>query len=156
MLTKAVPELNLQKGHRLMPSPDIPDVAEFEYKEVPFQATFWTGGLHDRVVHDNPLLLIQGVGLHTFSIDLMHTWHLGPMQQLVSLSLNCCLDAEILNPNTLSLAAPDRKKVGLMAIKAELFQWYKEQRKDPEWLAKGTEVAATQNQATLFATLSHR
>ena len=28
-----------------------------------------------------------------------------------------------------------------MAIKAELFQWYKEQRKDPEWLAKGTEDA---------------
>ena len=138
-LIQPVPELGLCKGHRLMPAPDLRDVAEFESKQPPFYATFWIGGVDDRVVHDNPLLLVKGLGLHTFSIDLMHTWHLGPMQQLVSMSLHCFLDAGILNPNTLFLNAQDQKKVGLMAIKAELFQWYKEQRKDPEWLAKGTE-----------------
>lgn len=138
-LTNRVPELGLAKGNRLMPCPDMQDVANFEYKSAPFEAVFWVGGIHDRLLHDNPLLLVEGLGLGTFSVDLMHTWHLGPMQQLVSLSLHCCLGAEILNPYTLSLSAEDRKKVGLMAIKADLFQWYKEQHKDPEWVAKGTE-----------------
>ena len=84
---------------------------------------------------------VEGFGLQSFSIDLMHTWHLGPIQPLVSLALHCCLDAQILNPNAFSLNA-DRQKVGLMAIKSELLQWYKQQRKDPEWLKKGTEVAS--------------
>ena len=118
-LTKSVPELGLLKGHRLMASPDMPNVADFELREVPFRI----GGLHDRVLHDNPLLMVEGFGLQSFSIDLMHTWHLGPTQPLVSLALHCCLDAQILNPNAFSLNAADRQKVGLMAIKSELFQW---------------------------------
>ena len=69
----------------------------------------------------------------------MHGWHLGPVQSLVSLALNFCLDSGLWSPST-DINANERRKLGLLALKAELFQFYKEKRKDPAWTSKGTEV----------------
>lgn len=122
-----------------MPSRDLQDVADFEFKKTPFSASFWVLSIEGRLVHDCPLLDVPGVGLEIWSLDIMHGWHLGPMQQLVSLSLNYCLATSLWAPPT-PLDAEEKRRLGLLAIKAELHQWYKLQRLDPEWKAKGSEA----------------
>ncbi|CAK9051241.1 Uncharacterized protein SCF082_LOCUS28143 [Durusdinium trenchii] len=91
-LISALPQYGLGKGSRLMPTPSMPDVAKFEFMEVPFTVWWWVGPEDFRLVHDCPLVELDGVGLESFSLDIMHSWHLGPLQLLVSLVLNFCLD----------------------------------------------------------------
>lgn len=138
VLTAAIPELGLPKHARLLPSRSLPDVGDFETTPTPFEAVFWTASLDARLTHDCPLLAISGVGLESFSLDIMHTWHLGPLQLLVSLCINFFLGTGLWG-NSTRVGAADKKKLALLAIKSELFQWYKEKRKDPDWRAKGTE-----------------
>lgn len=139
MLTAAIPELGLPKFARLMPTSSMPDVGKFEHLPVPFLSQWWVASLDARVVHDCPLTSLSGVGLETWSLDLMHGWHLGPMQLLVSLSLNFCLGSGLWAPDT-SMDAGDRKRISLLAIKAELFHWYKSQRQNSDWHTKGSEA----------------
>ena len=134
------PKLGLKKFSRLIPTRDLQDVAGFEFKETPFSASFWVLSLEGRLVHDCPLMDAPGIGLEMWSLDIMHGWHLGPLQQLVSMSLNYCLETSLWAPPTL-LDAEERRRLGLLAIKAELHQWYKLQRLDPEWRAKGSEAS---------------
>lgn len=93
VLNGDVPALGLRKGHRLMPTPDLLDVAQFEFMAPPFVTSWWIGPENGRLVHDCPLLELAGVGLETWSLDILHSWHLGPLQLLVSLALNYCLDS---------------------------------------------------------------
>ena len=93
-----------------------------------------------RLVHDCPLLELSGVGLETLSLDIMHSWHLGPLQLLTSMALNYAIDSNLWAPPTEGLDAADKRKLSLLAIKAEQFQWYKEKRKDPDWRGKGSEA----------------
>ncbi|CAJ1390676.1 unnamed protein product, partial [Effrenium voratum] len=143
VLVRAFPELGLPKHARLLPSQALPDVGKFEFTPTPFPATFWTASADARLTHDCPLLALSGVGLESFSLDIMHTWHLGPLQLLVSLCINFFLDTGLWAPANSGgrVDASDKKKVALLAIKAELFQWYKEQRKDADWRARGTEAS---------------
>ena len=140
---RAFPQLGLPKHARLLPSQALPDVGKFEFTPTPFPATFWTASADARLTHDCPLLALSGVGLESFSLDIMHTWHLGPLQLLVSLCINFFLDTGLWAPANSGgrVDASDKKKVALLAIKAELFQWYKEQRKDADWRARGTEAS---------------
>ena len=93
------------------------------------------------MVHDCPLTTLSGVGLDMWSLDLMHAWHLGPMQQFVSLAMNHCLDSGLWAPDT-ALDVVDRKRISLLSIKTELFSWYKSQRLDPDWRGKGSEESS--------------
>ena len=150
VLTTSLPELGLCKGSRLEPTSQLADVASFEYVATPFKACFWVGPEDARLTHMCPLFRLHGVTLDTWAIDIMHAWHLGPLQQLVSLSLHFCMDCGLWAPRTTQLAAADRKEMSLLAIKAELFQFYKEIRNtDPEWRQKGTE--ATWNHMERFS-----
>ena len=138
-LVKSLPQSGLLKNSRLMPTPSMPDVGNFEFQRIPFEASWWVGPEDGRLLHDCPLLLLTGVGLETFSLDIMHSWHLGPLQLLVSKALNFCLDSGLWYPRTSTTEAADRRRLSLLAIKSELFLWYREQRKDPDWLGKGSE-----------------
>ena len=139
VLLRDVRELGLKKHSRLMPSTTLPDVAMFEFMEVPFTASWWTATPDDRLLHDCPLFQVPGVTLEAWSLDLMHAWHLGPVQTLVSMGFNFCLDTGLWSPKT-DIDASEKRRLGLLALKAELFQWYRDQRKDPEWRKRGTEV----------------
>ena len=139
-LVKDLPEFGLKKFSRLMPTPTLPDVAAFEFTDVPFQCHWWVGHVDGRLLHDCPLLKLAGVGLQTWSLDILHGWHLGPLQLLVSLALNYCLDSNLWAPQTDGLDAKDKRHLSLLAIKAELFQFYKEKRKDPDWVGKSSEA----------------
>ncbi len=135
-----IPEFGLKKGSRLIPTKDLPDVAAFERMALPFSCSWWIAPEDARLVHDCPLLELPGVGLETLSLDIMHSWHLGPLQLLTSMALNYAIDSNLWAPPTEGLDAADKRKLSLLAIKAELFQWYKEKRNDPDWRGKGSEA----------------
>ena len=139
VLLRDIPELGLKKFNRLMPSTSLQDVANFEHTAVPFETSWWLASPDERLLHDCPLVMVPGIGLHAWSLDLMHGWRLGPVQTFVSLALNFCLDSGLWSPST-NIDANERRKLGLLALKVELFQWYREKRKDPAWTKKGTEV----------------
>lgn len=127
-----------------MPSVELPDVGLLEHRPLPLKTSWWVAPLDARVVHDCPLLMLSGVGLESWSLDIMHTWHLGPIQLLVSMSFNYCLDSGLWCPAT-HIDSEEKRKLGLLALKAELYQWYREMRKDPDWLGKGSEETWTGN-----------
>ena len=142
-LRRSLENYGLHKNSRLMPTPEMPDVGTFETMDVPFSTSWWVGPEDGRLLHDCPLLEVAGVGLEMFSLDILHSWHLGPLQLLVSLSLNFCLDSGIWGPRTGGLDAGDKRKISLMGLKAELYQFYRSMRQDKNWREKGSEVAWT-------------
>ena len=140
VVLRDVPELGLKKHSRLMPSSTLRDVSMFEFTEVPFVTLWWIASPdHAKLLHDCPLFEVPGISLEAWSLDLMHAWHLGPVQTLVSMGINFCLDTGLWSPKT-DIDALEKRKLGMLALRAELFQWYRDQRQDPEWKQKGTEA----------------
>ncbi|CAE7541050.1 unnamed protein product [Symbiodinium sp. CCMP2592] len=136
-----LPQLGLRKGWRLEPCPGLPDVGQFEFTPLPFDCTFWVGPEDGRLTHGCPLFDIPGLTWESWAIDIMHSWHLGPLQQLVSLTLHFCIGSGLFAPKTIHLNASDRQQMSLLVIKSELFLFYQQLRElDPEWKRKGTEV----------------
>ena len=151
-LVSDFPTLGLKKGSRLLPTAEIPDVGQFEFLTPPFTTSWWVGADDARLVHDCPLLQLSGVGLEMWSLDIIHSWHLGPLQLLVSLAFNFCLDSGIWAPTSTGLDAAEKRKLSLFAIKAELFQFYRDQKKDPSWVGKSSEVSWFTQQLLCFPT----
>ncbi|CAE6971965.1 unnamed protein product [Symbiodinium sp. CCMP2592] len=136
-----LPQLGLRKGWRLEPCPGLPDVGQFEFTPLPFDCTFWVGPEDGRLTHGCPLFDIPGLTWESWAIDIMHSWHLGPLQQLVSLTLHFCIGSGLFAPKTIHLNASDRQQMSLLVIKSELFLFYQQLRElDPEWKRKGTEA----------------
>ena len=74
----------------------------------------------------------------------MHTLHLGPIQQLVSLTLHFCISSGIFAPRTVHLDAVDMREMSPLTIKSELFVFYKMLREsDEDWRRKGSEALLT-------------
>ena len=115
-----------------------------------FTTSWWVGADDARLVHDCPLLQLSGVGLEMWSLDIMHSWHLGPLQLLVSLAFNFCLDSGLWAPTSTGLDAAEKRKLSLFAIKAELFQFYRDQKKDPSWVGKIFRSFLVYSTATMF------
>ena len=140
-LKKAFPDLGLVREARLEPSATLPDVAMFESMACPFTCTFYVGGRDGRVLHESPFLKIPGVGLGTWCIDLLHSWHFGPMSTYITHTLRLMLGSSVWKPSIPDLDADERNKLALMALKAELWTHYKMRRaNDPTWSKKGSEA----------------
>ena len=139
VVTENIAELGLPKNARLIPTRTLRDVGDFELISPPFSTSWWVGPLDGRLLHDCPLMDVTGVGLEMWSLDIMHGWHLGALQPLVSIAIHFCLESDLWAPRSPDYDAADRKRISLLAIKAELFGFYKLQRLDPEWVGKGSE-----------------
>lgn len=141
-LKKAFPALGLPKGSRLEPSASLPDVGLFESLETPFVCKFYVGGEGGRVLHDSPFLRIPGVNLESWTIDLLHTWHFGPLSTYITVSLRKLLmDTDIWKPSIVGLDKEELSKLSLLCMRAELQSHYKLRRQDdPDWSKKGSEV----------------
>ena len=141
-LQKAFDELGLPKMARLEPSTLMPDVGSFEQQQCPFSCIFYVAGEHGRVLHVSPLFQIPGVSLSSWCIDLLHTWHYGPMSTYLTFAIRALLSTEIYKPgNSAVLDKEENDKLCLMALKAELWMFYKHRRAtDKEWSKKGSEV----------------
>ena len=140
-LSKAFPALGPAKGSRLEPSAAMPDLALFESMTTPFVCQFYVGSEHGRVLHDSPFLRIPGVSLATWNIDLLHTWHFGPLSTYITVTLRRLLDTDIWKPSIVGLDKEELSKLSLLCMRAELQSHYKLRRQaDPNWSKKGSEA----------------
>ena len=133
---------DLPQGARLEPSAELPDVSLFETKPTPFRCLFYIAGPHARVLHKSPLLEIPGLSLDSWCIDILHTWHYGPMSTYLAYTMRQLLASPIFQPGIAAfLDKEECEKMCLMALKAELWMHCKRRREtDPEWSKKGSEV----------------
>ena len=128
-------------GDRLEPSPQLMDVSRFQSMQPPFRVVFWRMASTQRVVHESPLMLVEGLSMMSHGIDILHCWHLGPLLRLTPLVLKLVINSKILSPDIPGLYADDSKRVGLLRVKAELWRFYKLKRnEDPDWQRKSSEL----------------
>ena len=143
----------LQKAARLEPSPDLADIADFENQQLPFKVRFFVGNAEtsrffvgnaetSRFHHWCPFFeIIPSFGLHSWAIDLLHTWNLGCLASWAGLTLQSLLKSTVFRPQVPGLSASDAAKRALLMIKNELMDWYRSQRlANLDWSKKGTEI----------------
>ena len=80
--------LRLQKGDRLEPSAECPDIgAGFDsMQRFPVTLTFWRKRAQTWVLHRNPLFRGTGIGVRLFMVNSLHTINLGLLHRLGDLS----------------------------------------------------------------------
>ncbi|CAE7223622.1 unnamed protein product, partial [Symbiodinium sp. KB8] len=142
-LKAAFPLLDLRRGNRLEPSANLLDVDKFMQLTTPFSCTFYTGGPNGRILHQSPSLKIPGVTLDCWCIDVLHTWHFGPLSSYIAHSLRLLLSSPVYRPAARDLDKEEADKLALLHLRAELWSFYKRCREadeDGTWRKKGTEV----------------
>ena len=141
-LKASLPALGLKQGWRLEPSSSLPDVCDFAKQCCPFRCIFYTGGKDGRVLHMSPFLQIPGVSMDTWCVDILHTWHFGPMSTFIAYCLRLFLTTMIYRP-TIPDLEEEADRLALLCLRAELWSYYKRLRESDEdgsWKAKGSEV----------------
>ena len=147
-LKQNFPLLGLKRGWRLEPTSSLPDVGDFANQRCPFSCVFYTGGKDGRVLHLSPFLQIPGVTMDTWCVDVLHTWHYGPMSTFIAHSLRHLLQSQVYRPSTSDLDKEEADKLALLTLRAELWSYYKRRREtddDGSWRAKGAEARSMQN-----------
>jgi hypothetical protein len=134
-------------GDRLHPSRLLRDVADFERQPssaYPFRCLFWRLGdpKTARLIHHSPLMDIPGVGMESYAVDILHTWHLGGIPRYCGLALWAILRSDAyaydLPPH---LYAEDRMHIKLLRLRSDLWIHYKAmQQEDPSWRTKASQV----------------
>ena len=128
---------HLRACDRLHPSRVLRDVADFEYTPLPFVCTFWRSDPKTcRLLHASPLMHIPGVGMHTWCVDILHSWHLGSLLRLIGRIFWFLLrsDAWHVARNMPWLLTDDIMHANLLRLRSELFVWYQQKaRADPAW-----------------------
>jgi len=75
-----------------------------------------------------------------YAIDLLHSWHLGPLGDFVAFSLWYLVE-HIYRPESAHLDKTQEYSIALMRLKSTLWPFYKEKYKlDEDWKKKGSEV----------------
>ena len=143
-LKQAYGPLALKRGCCLEPSPQHPNVADFNEREYRSLALSKTGGKHGRELHCSPFLGMPGVTLETWCVDILHTRHFGPMSKYFTFTLQQLLTTPVWKPGTEGLEKEDEQKLSLYALRAEMWAFYKRKRADPEWQKRGTEARGSE------------
>ena len=142
MLCYHMPAFGLEAGDRLEPSTQVIDIASFERITPPFQCHFWRGNKNDRVMHETPLLAIPGVGLRTYCIDLLHSWHLGPLSDCIAHCIWYFLECGFYSGDLPWLGIEQKKQLGLIYMRNRLMLHYRERANagDEEFKTKGSRI----------------
>lgn len=131
----------LRRGDRLEPSKTLCDVAAFEFKPVPFITHFWRMVDDDRLVHASPLWDIDGLLYEMWCIDLLHSWHLGPLPSWIGTTFRFLLGTRVLAPDIPWLHAKECDRLGLLSLRSQLWIHYRARRaSDINFKTKGSEV----------------
>ena len=142
-----IPEFNLEAGDRLEPNVFLQDVAMFEQAPLPLQVAFWRMNLKsDRVLHHSPLLQITGVGPESYFIDILHSWHLGPLGMLLATIVWFLLESPFLSSPFLRgfMTPGELHKLGLLHIRGALMEYYRCRYKtDAQWRKTGAGCGAS-------------
>jgi hypothetical protein len=127
----------LHAGDRLHPTRTLRDVADFETRSRPFQCLFWRVGdmKTARLLHHSPLMDIPGVGMQTYAIDVLHTWHLGGIPRYVAKVFWLVLRSNALADGfPMWYTSDDRMHLKLLRLRSALWVHYKQmQVADPTW-----------------------
>ena len=128
-----VPELGLQQGMRLEPSPNHWDVYRVDDWIVDWpgraRLTFWGPQLEQGAHHRNPILdtARTGLSVSAFAVDEMHCMHLGVFGDYAS----CALWRLILDdPLQVGEAMDDTNRVRCERLDGELRAWYARRKAD--------------------------
>ena len=133
----------LQTNDRLHPSRALRDVANFEFQDLPFDCTFWRFDPKSaRLLHLSPLMQIPGVGMSTWCVDILHSWHLGGLARFIGSSLWFVLRSDVygVGANMPWLMADDILYLNLLRLRSELWLHYQQKSRDPEWRKSASRV----------------
>ena len=140
-LSSSIPELNLNKWDRLFPTKSLPDISGFEKMIIPFSVKFWRMTKNDRVCHDCPLITdIPGSSYDLWVVDGLHSWALGGLGSIIAFVFTFCLKSKVFRPAIPFIDPDDQDRLALLSIKALLFAYYKEKKKDPDFKRTGTQA----------------
>ena len=73
-------------------------------------------------------------------MDILHTWHYGPLSTFITVVLRELIQTPIFQPNMDGLDKLESDKLALLALKAEMWSFYKHKRQDEDWRKRGSEV----------------
>jgi hypothetical protein len=99
----AIKSLGLQVGDLVHPCADIPDTHALETVSLPALAKFWRGDKTHRLKKASPIMEIPGRTTKLLAVDLLHAWHLGPIQYFVGLGLWHLLESRVLTQSALQV-----------------------------------------------------
>jgi hypothetical protein len=141
VLTADLVRFRLSAGDRLIPSSSCPDTESFGSLRCPVRVSFLRCGKESRIVNLSPLFDIPGFSISRYAIDLMHGWHLGPLQSLVGEIFWLMIRTNVWTHTTRWLSQPLRDKISIVSLKSELWAYYRDRRqRDPTFARSGTEV----------------
>ena len=127
-LIQDVPNYRLLAGDRLEPCNGLRDVGEFDMlKEFPAQLVFWRVSEETLCQHRCPLWDVR-LGLTPsliLGIDMMHTLHLGVMQEFAKEAVWVLLRANLWAPAP-GLTEEERVDNNLVLLRNLLWSWYRE------------------------------
>ena len=143
-LVKSIPELNLEARDRLEPCKSNPDIGKgFDtMSNFPRTVLFWRVEEETICLHRCPLfdadLGITPVG--SIALDLLHMMHLGVLN-----SFSCMLAWFLISCGIWAqheMTETEREAIAVLAMRAELWQWYQERckQKPGELLTKPVDL----------------
>ena len=135
VLQDDLPELGLRKNWRLEPSRFLSDIGALDDFCIPGQfpaggltLVFWDVSRESHTRHRNPVFGARtGVSVAACSVDELHTMHLGVFQDYVATAMWRMIQADVWHVGGNDASAHHRSG---QRIRTELFNWYKQQRKD--------------------------
>lgn len=85
--------------------------------------------------------MMEPAAKDTYCIDILHTWHLGPLADYVVFTLWYLLIV-VFMPECSYLDTDQIYHVALLRMRRVLWEYYRQRyHLDPEWKKKGSEVA---------------
>ena len=132
-LAAPLASLGLEKGMRLEPSVDCPDVGQLESLcgNLPMggvELVFWNTAAETLTRHRNPLLGQRTqLGPQELSIDELHTMHLGAFQAYIATVFWQLLLGDAYEVGE-GLAEDAKIEQGVVRLRFELFQWYRQEK----------------------------
>jgi len=132
-LIQDLPDINLRKGDRLEPSPDLPDVGMLDEASVPITVIFWRTANETAARHRNPLF-DESIGLVPSLVmanDFLHCCALGVFQFLLGWFLHMCIRKNIWGVFYTTVEVLITSSV--QCFKADLFEWYGNEEKQALW-----------------------
>ena len=137
----------LLAGDRLHPSHRLHNVTDFEDAAkvaTPFECMFWRFDVlpkDARLVHHAPLMRIPGVGMHTWAIDVLHTWLIGGLARLIAAMIWFILDSDCFNVKYPWMNQEEGYEMAVMRLRNLLREHYRAMRRsDPTWDARASQV----------------
>ena len=122
-LIRAVHLFHLERGDRLEPSPGLPNIADLDICLLPVLLIFWRASEQSMTIHRCALFDRElGITAHTLSIESLYTFNVGPMM----VCLHFCWMVFDTNLWTFAGSAEEVRKLSVMAIRSELWNFYSE------------------------------